>query len=62
MEKDFFNARIKHETMVSPMQEYIELWLKNALIKITKPNHQKLVTISMEPPTKKSTRSTPTSK
>jgi hypothetical protein len=35
IEKELFNIIIKHETMVSPTQEYIELWLKNALIKMT---------------------------
>jgi hypothetical protein len=44
IEKELFNARIKHETTVSPMQEYIELWLKKALIKITELDQPKLVT------------------
>jgi hypothetical protein len=48
-ENELFDARIKHETMVAPMQEYIELWLNNSLIKITKPNQQKVVTTIMEP-------------
>jgi hypothetical protein len=34
--------------MVSPMQEYIELWLKKALIKITEPDQPKLVTTPHE--------------
>ena len=62
IEKELFNARIKHETMVSPMQEYIELLLKNALIKIIDPDQQNLDTIAMKPPAKNSTRSTSTSK
>jgi hypothetical protein len=62
MEKELFNAIIKHETMVAPMQEYIELWLKNALIKIIDPDQQKLVIISTKISAKNSTRSTQTRK
>jgi hypothetical protein len=62
IEKELFDAKIKHETMVSPMQEYIKVWLKKALIKIIEPDQPKLVTTAMEPLAKDSTKSTPTSK
>lgn len=52
IETELFNAKIKHETMVTPMQEYIEVWLKKALIKLTKPYQPKLVTNAMETPSK----------
>jgi hypothetical protein len=62
IEKELFDAKIKHETTVSPMQEYIEVWLKKALIKIIEPDQPKLVTTAMEPPAENSTKSTPTRK
>jgi hypothetical protein len=62
IEKELFNAMIKHEKTISPMQEYIEIWLNKALIKITEPDQPNLVTIATKPPTKKSTENTPASK
>jgi hypothetical protein len=62
IENELLDERIKHETMVAPMQEYIEIWLKNAMIKITKPDQQKAVTTIMEPQSKHSTKGTSTSK
>jgi hypothetical protein len=62
IEKELFNARTKNETMVSPMHEYIESWLKNTLIMITESDQQNVVTTTTKPPAKQSTRITPTSK
>jgi hypothetical protein len=41
VENEFFDAKTKNETKVSPMWGCIKLWLKNTLIKITEPNQQK---------------------
>jgi hypothetical protein len=37
IEDELFDLKIKHELMVSPMREYIEQWLRNALVRITNP-------------------------
>jgi hypothetical protein len=58
MENELFDTKIKHEIMVPPMQEYIEKWLNNALIKVTKPDHQEAVTTIRAPPTEQHTKET----
>jgi hypothetical protein len=35
MENTFFDIRVRHEIIFARMREYIENWLKQALIKIT---------------------------
>jgi hypothetical protein len=35
MENELFETKTRQEIMVSPMREYIEHWLRNALVKIT---------------------------
>jgi hypothetical protein len=34
IEDELFDLKIKHELMVAPLREYIEQWLKNALVRI----------------------------
>jgi uncharacterized protein YecA (UPF0149 family) len=41
--RQFFNNKNKHKIIVSPLREYIEEWLKKALIEITEPKNQEIV-------------------
>jgi len=62
MENELLDTNIKHEIMVPPMREYIEQWLKNALTKVTKTNHQEEITIIRAPPIEQHTKETSASK
>jgi hypothetical protein len=62
IENELFDTKIKHEIMVPPMWEYIEQWLKNALVKVIEPNHQEAVTTIRAPPIEQHTKETSTSK
>ena len=44
-----FEIKTKHEIVATPLTEYIEEWLKKALIKITKPENQEVVIVVMPP-------------
>jgi hypothetical protein len=48
-ENQLFEIKTKHEITVAPLREYIEEWLKKALIKITEPENQETVTMVMPP-------------
>ena len=39
-ENQLFEIKTKHEIVVAPLREYIEDWLKKALIRITKMENQ----------------------
>jgi hypothetical protein len=41
MENSLFDIKVRHEIIVAPMRDYIENWLKNALIKITEPDQER---------------------
>jgi hypothetical protein len=62
IENELFDARIRHDTIVSPMREYIKLWLKNASIKIIELDQQNVVTTVMELVVEHSTKGISTSK
>jgi hypothetical protein len=46
---NYFEIRTKHKIIVAPLREYIEEWLKKALIKITEAKNQEIVTTVMPP-------------
>jgi hypothetical protein len=48
-ENQLFEIKTKHEITVAPLREYIEEWLKKALIKITELENQEEVTMVMPP-------------
>jgi hypothetical protein len=48
-ENQLFEIKTKHEITVAPLREYIEEWLKKALIRITEPENQEAVTVVMPP-------------
>jgi hypothetical protein len=62
MENYLLNIKVRHEIIVVPMRDYIESWLKNVLIKITKPDQEVVVTTSRGIPTKENTKGTSKSK
>jgi len=43
MKNILFNIRVRHEIIVAPMREYIENWLKKALIKINEEDQAEVV-------------------
>jgi len=51
MENELFETKTKHEITVAPMREYIEQWLRKALVKITETNQQETDNTVMPPPT-----------
>jgi hypothetical protein len=62
-ENELFEIKTKHEIIVAPLREYIEEWLKKALIKITEPKNQETVASVMPPqPQHASIKETPPSK
>jgi hypothetical protein len=48
-ENQLFEIKTKHEIIVAPLREYIEEWLKKALIRITEPENQETVAVVMPP-------------
>ena len=57
-----FEIKTKYEITVAPLREYIEEWLKKALIRITELENQEAVTTVMPPPTQQpSTKEAPAS-
>jgi hypothetical protein len=52
LKKELFNIKVRQEITVAPMREYIENWLKNALIKITESDKEKITTIVQVLPAK----------
>jgi hypothetical protein len=62
IENSLFDIKVRQEIMVAPMREYIENWLKNALIKITESDQEKKVTTSQKVPSKESIKYIPTRK
>jgi hypothetical protein len=52
MESSLFDIRVRHEIIIAPMRDYIENWLKNALIKITEPDQEVVVTNQSKNPNK----------
>jgi hypothetical protein len=62
IEDELFDLNINHELMVAPLQEYIEQWLYNALVRITDPESQETITTVRTTPTKQNIKKTSTSK
>jgi hypothetical protein len=56
MENELLDTKIKHEIGVPSMMEYIEKWLNNSLIKVTKQDHQEAISTIMAPPTEQHTK------
>jgi len=48
-ENQLFEIKTKHEIIVAPLREYIEEWLKKALIRITELENQETV-VTVIPP------------
>ena len=48
-ERQLFEIKTKHEIIVAPLRDYIEEWLKNALIEIIEPKNQEIVKPIMPP-------------
>ena len=48
-ENQLFEIKIKHKFAMTPLREYIEEWLKKALIRITKLENQEATTTIMPP-------------
>jgi hypothetical protein len=46
---EIFEIKTKHEIIVASMREYIEEWLRRALVKITETNQHEVVTSVMPP-------------
>jgi hypothetical protein len=44
-----FYIKTKHGITVLPLREYIEEWLKKALIKINEPEYQEIVRVVIPP-------------
>jgi hypothetical protein len=59
-ESAMLDIRIKQEVIVAPMCEYIENWLKLALIKITKDDQTEAIGENQETVTKENIRATTT--
>jgi hypothetical protein len=59
LEGILFDIKIRHEINVAPMKDYIEEWLKGALIKITEENQEATVSTGHETVIKENIR-TPT--
>jgi hypothetical protein len=60
LENDLFEIKVKHETIVSPLREYILEWLKEALIKFTEPKNQETTQgVMLTHPQPTSTKGTP---
>jgi hypothetical protein len=56
----FFEIKVKHETTISPLREYILEWLKEALIKVTELENQETIEAVMPTqPTPTSTKGMP---
>jgi hypothetical protein len=62
MENELFKTKTKQEIMVSPMWEYIEHWLKNALVKITETDQQEVINTVKAPPSQQPIKETSTSR
>ena len=62
IEDSWFDIRVRQEVIVTPMRDYIENWLKQALIKIMETNKEMAVTNGQIIPTKANTKGTSTSK
>jgi hypothetical protein len=62
LENELFDIKVRQEIMVAPMREYIENWLKNALIKITESDQEKTVTTGQAVPTKEIIKDIPANK
>jgi hypothetical protein len=60
LENSLFDIKVRQEIMVAPMREYIENWLKNALIKITESDQEKTITTGQVVPAKESIKDIPT--
>jgi hypothetical protein len=54
MENSLFDIKVRQEIIVAPMREYIENWLKKALIKITESDQEEAVATGQVVPTKES--------
>jgi len=48
-ERKLFEIITRHEITGSPLREYIEEWLKKALIKINEPKNQETIATIMPP-------------
>ena len=55
-ERTLFHIKVKQEIIVTHMREYIENWLKQALIKITEEDKKEVVGTSHVTATKENTR------
>jgi hypothetical protein len=62
LESTLFDIKVRQEIIVAPMREYIENWLKQALIKITEEDQVEAVGTGHETATKDNTKGTSTSK
>jgi hypothetical protein len=62
LEGTLFDIKFKQEITVTPMREYIENWLKQALIKKTKEDQVETVCIGHETAIKDNTKGTSASK
>jgi hypothetical protein len=58
LEGTIFEIKVRQEINVEPMKEYIEKWLKQSLIKITKEDQLEAVGTIRETATKDDTRGT----
>jgi hypothetical protein len=62
LEGTIFDIKVRQEINVAPMKEYIENWLKQALIKITEEDQLEAVGIGRATTTRDDTRGTSTRK
>jgi hypothetical protein len=60
IEDSLFDIRVRQEIIVTPMRDYIENWLKQALIKIMETDQEMAVTNGQRIPTKENTKGTST--
>jgi len=62
LENELFETKTRQEIMVAPMSEYIEHWLRNALVKIIETNQQELGNTIKPPPTQQPINETSTNR
>ena len=62
LERTLFDIKVKKEIILTPMREYIENWLRQTLIKITKEDQVDMVGTGHETATKDNTKGTSASK
>jgi len=62
LENSLFDTKDRQEITIAPMREDIENWLKNALIKITESDQEKIVTTDHVVLAKESIINIPTNK